>query len=216
MRSVLEDLNTPARIRNAAILRFGEDGFAKTSVRAVASEAGVSAGLVIHHFGSMERLRQACDDHLVEMILGSKPHLIDEADLSHSIRESLARVVSFRPLFVYLGRMLTDGGQAGSDLFDRFVTATRDMLDEGVASGQMNQSSDTHVLAAVLTAQGLMTVVLESHLARNLGATELTPEVMKQMTLPVLEMQTHGLYRDETMLNAARRALQTDNEEKSS
>ncbi|GAB3532077.1 hypothetical protein GCM10027403_03680 [Arthrobacter tecti] len=145
----------------------------------------------------------------------TKPQLLDEQDLGHGIRESLARIVSYRPLFIYLGRMLTDGGQAGAHLFDRFVDATRAMVDEGVKSGQMNPSSDPHVLSVVLTAQGLMSVVLEGHVARKLGATELTPEVMARMTLPVLEMQTYGLYRDETMLNAARQGLQAEtNEEK--
>lgn len=215
MRLVDGDLNTRAKIRNAAIRRFGADGFAKTSVRAVASEAGVSPALVIHHFGSKEALREACDDHLVEMVMETKPQLLDEQDLSRGMCESLAGIVSNRPLCVYLGRMLTDGGQAGTHLFDRFVDTTRAMIDEGVNSGQMNPSSDPHALSVILTAQGLMSVVLEGHVARKLGASELTPMVVTRMNLPILEVQTHGLYRDETLLNAARQALQAStNEEK--
>lgn len=55
-------LTARARIRDAALARFGTDGVAGTSVRAVAADAGVSAALVLHHFDSKEGLRQACDE----------------------------------------------------------------------------------------------------------------------------------------------------------
>ena len=54
MRS--EDLTAQARIRNAAVELFARDGFEKTNLRAIAAAAGVSAGLVIHHFGSKDEL----------------------------------------------------------------------------------------------------------------------------------------------------------------
>ena len=67
------DLTSQARIRDAALVRFGADGFAGTSVRSIAADAGVSPALVLHHFGSKEGLRTACDEHVVgffEDILG--------------------------------------------------------------------------------------------------------------------------------------------------
>jgi AcrR family transcriptional regulator len=66
MRSA-SDLTARARIRGAALARFGTDGIAGTSVRAVAADAGVSP-LVVHHFGSKEGLRQACDDYVLDSI----------------------------------------------------------------------------------------------------------------------------------------------------
>ncbi len=59
-----EDLTTRARIRDAAVLRFGREGFG-ASVRTVAADAGVSPGLVIHHFGSKDGLRAACDEYVL-------------------------------------------------------------------------------------------------------------------------------------------------------
>ena len=50
------DLTARARIRDAAIECFARQGFA-VSVRAIAAHAGVSPGLVIHHFGSKAGLR---------------------------------------------------------------------------------------------------------------------------------------------------------------
>ena len=57
-----DDLTTSARIRDAAIAQFGAHGF-NTGVRAIATAAGVSPGLVIHHFGSKDGLRKACDEY---------------------------------------------------------------------------------------------------------------------------------------------------------
>ncbi len=39
---------------------FGSAGFG-VSLRTIADTADVSAGLIVHHFGSKERLRQAVD-----------------------------------------------------------------------------------------------------------------------------------------------------------
>ncbi|WP_083751453.1 TetR/AcrR family transcriptional regulator [Saccharothrix sp. ALI-22-I] len=67
MRSA-SDLTARVRIRDAALAGFGAEGVAGTSVRAVAADAGVSAALVLHHFGSKEGLRQACDEYVLEGI----------------------------------------------------------------------------------------------------------------------------------------------------
>ena len=62
-----EDLTARARIRDAAVARFGRDGF-RAPVRAIAEDAGVSAALVIHHFGSKDALRAECDEHVLRVI----------------------------------------------------------------------------------------------------------------------------------------------------
>ena len=60
-----------ARIRDAAIDQFGSRGF-DTGVRAIAEAAGVSPALIIHHFGSKEGLRKACDDYIAAEIRSEK------------------------------------------------------------------------------------------------------------------------------------------------
>lgn len=52
-----EDLTARARIRNAALRHFTEYGFDRSSIRDIAAAAGVSSGLVRHHFGSRDQLR---------------------------------------------------------------------------------------------------------------------------------------------------------------
>ena len=66
MRSADGDVTTRARIRDAAITLFGQRGFARATVRGIAAAAEVSPGLVIHHFGTKDGLRRACDTHVLE------------------------------------------------------------------------------------------------------------------------------------------------------
>src|ERR1700735_2154278 len=80
MRSV-DDLTAAARIRDAAIEQFGEHGVA-VGLRSIAEAAGVSAALVIHHFGSKVGLRKACDDYVAEEIRNSKSEGLRSADPS--------------------------------------------------------------------------------------------------------------------------------------
>ena len=54
------DLTARARIRDAAVCRFARGGFRRVGP-SIATDAGVSAGLVMHHFGSKDKLRAECD-----------------------------------------------------------------------------------------------------------------------------------------------------------
>ncbi|MEZ5087667.1 MAG: helix-turn-helix domain-containing protein [Tessaracoccus sp.] len=64
---------TAARIRDAAIDMFGRRGFEAASVREIAREAAVSPALVIHHYGSKDKLREHCDDYLMREGLRTRP-----------------------------------------------------------------------------------------------------------------------------------------------
>lgn len=55
------------RIRSAALGLFASQGVGATSLREVAREAGVTPGLVGHHFGSKAGLHTAVDDHVVAL-----------------------------------------------------------------------------------------------------------------------------------------------------
>lgn len=57
----LADLTGRARIRHAALHLFAAEGYAGTSLRAIAHGAGVSLALISHHFGSKHQLRDAID-----------------------------------------------------------------------------------------------------------------------------------------------------------
>ncbi|MGZ8715092.1 MAG: helix-turn-helix domain-containing protein, partial [Mycobacterium sp.] len=79
MRSASDDRTAIARIRDAAIDQWGQNGF-NVGLRSVAEAAGVSAALVIHHFGSKDGLRKACDEYVAEEVRQSKSESSQSSD----------------------------------------------------------------------------------------------------------------------------------------
>lgn len=203
----VDDSTTRARIRDAAIARFGRDGFAATTIRGIAEAAGVSPGLVIHHFGSKQQLRQACDEHVVAEVAGRNDSTLDSPDLAATMQRWLNDIETYRGVLDYLARMLMDESELGDRLFDRLLDATEGSLATGEKAGVITPSSDPRMRAVVLTAQGLVTLLLERHIARAFGETGLSESIVRRMTVPTLELYSTGLYSDDTVLNAARDAL---------
>ncbi len=207
MRSPSPDLTTRARIRDAALALFGAEGFSATTVRAIADRAGVSAALVMHHFGSKDGLRAVCDAHIVDEVIGRKERLAIDSDLSSTMRRWLADVDTYRASLDYLARMITDGSESGVRLFDDLVERTATMIDAEVAAGRMRPSSDPRMRAVIVATHGLVPLLLEHQLGRALGEPGLTPALVARMTLPTLELYTHGLYATTDVLDAATAAL---------
>lgn len=210
---VSADLTARARIRDSALLLFGRDGYRATSVRDIAADAGVSAGLVIHHFGSKDALRRECDTHVVRMI--SEKAELETKPSASVIQELLADVEAFRPAIDYLARMLIDDSEGAQQLFDLLFEETRAIFREGVRNGSMNASSDEDLFAMLLLTGGLAPLILRRHLSRLFGADYLSPAFLNRLLVPTLELYTNGLYTDDTMLTAARQLADAAMEGKS-
>lgn len=206
MRSAAEDLTTRARIRDAAIARFGQQGFEGTSLRQIAQDADVSAALILHHFGSKDGLREACDAHIVNGFLSERTAMAG-ADASRLMREALDSVENRTGPLDYLARMLVDDSTASDQLFDILLANTREMLRTQIAAGTIREQSDLEATAVYMTLYGLGPVILRRHLARAFGESALTTALMERSTIPVLELYTHGLYADDRLLVAAKEAL---------
>jgi len=170
MRSIPDedDRTSRARIRDAAISCFAERGVAATTVRIIAAEAGVSPGLVIHHFGSKDGLRVACDQWVARRILEVKSDAIDQG-LAMSPLGTLRLLEDGPPIMGYLARTLVDGSPHVADLVDSLVANGVAMSQQSVASGLMNATNDEHARAVVITIWSLGALVLHEHLERLLG-----------------------------------------------
>ncbi|HLS34368.1 MAG TPA: helix-turn-helix domain-containing protein [Brevibacterium sp.] len=60
------DLASVGRIRQAALSLFATQGVSSTPLRAIAAEAGVTVGLIPHHFGSKNGLRDELERWIVK------------------------------------------------------------------------------------------------------------------------------------------------------
>lgn len=136
-----------ARIRDAALVRFAEDGFAGTTVRAVAADAGVSPALVMHHFGSKDGLRAACDSYVVELVEAKFAAIDTELGNLGAMGSLLADGL---PAIRYLARAVAEGGAAADRLVDRLVVLADQQLARWSATGAVRPSADPQMRAVVL------------------------------------------------------------------
>ena len=197
MRSV-EDLTTVARIRDAAIEQFGRHGFS-ASVRSIATAAGVSAALVIHHFGSKEKLREACDAYVIETVRAAKTESMQNA----SPNAWIAEIESFAPMTAYLMQALQTGGELSKSLWQNMIDNTEGYLEEGVRAGTIKPSHDPRARARylALTSGGAFLTYIQLH-DNPTDYRQVLHDYAQDMLLPALELYTDGLMADRAMYEA--------------
>ncbi|SDI61607.1 DNA-binding transcriptional regulator, AcrR family [Nonomuraea jiangxiensis] len=142
---------------------FAEQGVKATTIRGIAEAAKVSPGLVQHHFGSKEALRQACDEYVLSYLreqvhLGITDHNLEKPEFIENVHRTAP------PLMKYLGRALVDGSPAAAAMFDELVSVTEEHL-----AGDDHAEVDHRARATVLTAMKLGITVLHEHVSRALG-----------------------------------------------
>jgi TetR/AcrR family transcriptional regulator, regulator of cefoperazone and chloramphenicol sensitivity len=199
MRSA--DLTAAARIRDAAIEQFGQHGFG-VGLRAIAEAAGVSAGLVIHHFGSKEGLRNACDEYIAEEIRNTKSETIQSNDPATWFAR-LAEIEEFAPMTAYLVRSMQTGGDLAKMLWQRMIDNAEEYMEEGVRAGTIKPSRDPKARAKYLgiTGGGSLLLYIQMHdTPTDLRAV--LRDYARDMILPALEIYTEGLMVDRTMYDA--------------
>jgi AcrR family transcriptional regulator len=200
MRSV-DDLTATARIRDAAIEQFGQHGFG-VGVRAIATAAGVSPGLVIHHFGSKDGLRKACDAYVAESVRSAKSETLRTSDPAAWFA-ALAEIESFAPMTAYLMRSMQSGGELAKMLWHTMVDNAEGYIEEGVRAGTIKPSRDPKARARFLAMSGGGAFLLYMQMHDN--PTDLRAvlhDYAQDMILPALEVYSQGLMTDSTMYEA--------------
>jgi TetR/AcrR family transcriptional regulator, regulator of cefoperazone and chloramphenicol sensitivity len=162
-----QDLTARARIRDAALDQFAKHGFEGATVRGIAETAGVSPGLVQHHFGSKEGLRRACDDAVLELVQ-RKMHAYEEGELSNPSFLG-ALYTAAPPLVRYVVRAIVETSPAATALLDELVARSEAFLTTTWPDRFPMGSQRTRDAAVVLVAQSAGTMVLHRHVARVMG-----------------------------------------------
>lgn len=202
----VEDLTTKARIRDAALARFPTDGFAASTIRAIAADAGVSPGLVLHHFGSKDGLREACDRYVVSRFRETKRAALEDGNLADPGFAAAAFRLS-APIMRYLAWALARGHTAADELFDEMLEEATAVSRLAVERGLVVDSPDLARRTALQAAMQLGMVVLHRHLQRNLGFDPLSPQGIATITPTLLEIFA-GLFTPEAREQIARTYVQ--------
>ncbi len=201
MRSASDDRTAIARIRDAAIDQWGQHGFG-VGLRSIAEAAWVSAALVIHHFGSKDGLRKACDDYIVEEIRIADSEALQSTDPATWFA-AMAEIESFAPMMAYLLKSMQSGGELATMMWRQLIANAEQYMEEGVRAGTLKPSRDPGARAKFLAISGggSFLLYLQMHdTPTNLRAV--LRDYGEEMVLPALEIYTEGLMADSTMYDA--------------
>lgn len=137
-----QDLTAKARIRNAALELFAQRGEDRTSMRAIAAAAGVTVGLVVHHYRTKDGVREAVEQIVVERFAAALASVSVEdagADLARARNDAVAEMLARHPEVVdYLRRALLEPGGRRGQVLERLTELTHRevvaMRESGAAS----------------------------------------------------------------------------------
>ena len=187
-----EDLTARARIRDAALRLFAERGLDGATIRDIARAAGVSGGLVRHHFGSKDDLRAACDSYALDQLMRIKEQAVLEGQLANPGFMSAAHPTVLLTLR-YLARSLVDGSPAAAAVFDEMVELGEAWLDQH----HPGQIPDPRGYSAVLVAMQSGLFMMHGQLSRWLGADIFTPEGHLRLTTALIDFYSQPLLSPE-------------------
>jgi TetR/AcrR family transcriptional regulator, regulator of cefoperazone and chloramphenicol sensitivity len=197
------DLTAKAAIRNAALRLFAQHGHDAVTVREIASQAGVSAALVLHHFGSKDGLRTEVDAYAAQafdVILDSLPsenlaEMLTNGSSSASLAEAFARAFPpGSPLPAYLRRLLLTNDPAAAALFGRWYATTRTLLDAMVKTGAARPTDDPAVRAAFFLVNDLALILLRNPIATAIGVDPLTLAGIERWSAEATEVYSRGAF----------------------
>lgn len=129
----------------AARALFSEQGFEGTSTAQIAREAGVSEGILFHHFGSKKGLFEAIAEAFVEAgIAATTAGQLHELSEETIVRSAFDFADTDPGLYQLLSHFSSETDATARS--DRFVAAIQRRLEEAIARG-LARNGDTAIMA---------------------------------------------------------------------
>ena len=178
------------KLIRVAMAMFAERGFDGVTVRDISAQAGVSVGLINHHFGSKEGLREAVDVYFIsqfeEVVTEQRPR--PEETKSRGLDAIVDWTVDWIGRHIgdwdvskaYMRRALFDGSEWGESLFFRFYQVVRTTVDRADADGRLREDVDRLWLPLLIMYMELGTLLLEPYVEKVLGRSGFDRELWKR------------------------------------
>jgi TetR/AcrR family transcriptional regulator, regulator of cefoperazone and chloramphenicol sensitivity len=192
------DLTASARIRNTALKLFGEKGAAATSIREVARAAGVSPGLVQHHFKSKWALESAVSAYVAGKIAELAGADLKPGRTTPTLTLGAAVIGFIRrnpELVAYLRRVILEDDRVGRGLLDSIVRLSRTLNRRLQADHLLRRDLDpvwTPLNTMILV---LGPLLLEPALNRYLDHRLRSDEGLARWDAAVEDLYLRGFYR---------------------
>ena len=193
-----EELKKLELIRRAALKSFATRGAAATSLRSVAADAGVSLGLVQHHFETKAGLIKAVDDYVMSVVIEvvAQPVSAPPRDSVADMGSRITTLLSEHPEVVdYYGRALVDGSPLGMTIFDTLSAFGTARWNQRKDNGELREDIDLTWATLNSLVLALGTLILRGHIERQLTNAFSTPEQLRRWQDSVTSLLRDGLFR---------------------
>jgi AcrR family transcriptional regulator len=193
-----DDPSSIERIRTAALRSFGAHGTSATSLRTVAEAAGVSVGLVQHHFVNKAGLIQAVDDYVMSVVVStiSQPIPPPPADSIAEMGSRVTHILSDHPEIAdYVGRALIDGSPLGAAIFDTLTAFGIARWNQRSERGETRPEVDVTWGAINSLVLALGTMIMRGHIDRQLPEPLTAPAQLERWQQSVNMLLRDGLFR---------------------
>jgi len=185
------------RIRDAALKSFATKGAAATSLRSVAADAGVSLGLVQHHFATKAGLIKAVDDYVLSVVIDvvarpATPHPRDSiADMGSRVTTLL---LEHPDVVDYFGRALIDGSELGVTIWDTLAAFGMARWNARKENGEARPDIDVTWAALNSLVLALGTLIVRDHIERQIPGAFSSPEQLERWQESVNTLLREGLF----------------------
>lgn len=187
------------RLIRTAFALFAERGFDSVTVRDIASASSVSVGLINHHFGSKEGLREAVDEFFIgkfeEAITGAGPQQPATAeDYAVIIDQWISRHEAEWPTIVaYFRRALLEESEWGFSVFQRFYGFVQATVMHMDADGQIGPDVDRLWLPFLMMYLELGTMVFDPYIKRVVGKSGYDRELWRRRHRSYMSLIRRGV-----------------------
>lgn len=187
-----------ARLLDAAIVRFSRAGIAGTSLRAIATEAGVTPALLHYYFGDKAQLQQAVIEERVMPAIGMLQLRVtgggDEvAALVAGFVRGVGDVVAAHPWLpaLWVREVLCEGGALRELLFSRIAPRLPQFLAQRFASaqrdGELNPDLDPRLLVVSLVGLTMFPAAGAPIWRTLFAADDLDADALREHTIALLD-----------------------------
>ena len=190
MRSVE---TTREQLLTIAVEMFAASGFAQTSLRAIAKQAGVSPALLVHHFGTKDALiKEAIAITLGHWVADEKAAMLD--DESNQLSHWQAVMAKGATPLNFFRQVLLAGGEYSQRLFAAAVSESESLLEQMKSAGRLRDVKDPKTTALMLTLSGLGSVLFMDHIEKILGGSIASEPVAKKLMNANNQMLQEGIF----------------------
>jgi len=186
------------RLLDAAIARFSRDGVAATSLRGIATEAGVTPAMLHYYFGDKAQLTTALvDERLLPALAPLRARIENAGDEPAALIAAyvlgVGEMVAAHPWVpaLWVREVLCEGGALRDVLFERLIPQLPQLLAKRFAAaqaqGKLNPDLDPRLLVVSLAGLTMFPAASAPIWRRMFAADDLDADALASHTIALLD-----------------------------